>query len=435
MRTSALAVTAGIAVAALALAACGQTPGSAPGAAASPASKPESITYWSMWNADEAQQKVLARAIQDWSAQTGIKVNVEWQGRQMLQSLTPALNTNNVPDIADSPYARLAPIFAETGQASDLSGAYDTEVGGQKVSAILGENNMVEGRTVVGGKPWMLPYAMSSDAVWFDKAKYPELATNPPKTWDDFVRVLDRFKADGVTPLAQDGDIGGYNAAWFTTLYVREVGPGKLHELLADKTGAGWDAPVALELAQRVEKLVKGGYFIDGYGASKFPAQQQAWANHKAALLLNGSWIPAETAPYVASGFQFGSFGLPSNSPKKYARADYIGYVVPERAANKYWAGQFAAFVLDKKYQDAYGTEAKSLPIRSDSTTVPEMQGVVDSIREADGLYAQLDGVIFPAFTDTVLFPINNEFVLGRLTAEQYVATMKQAQIDYWKNQ
>ncbi|MCC2594294.1 ABC transporter substrate-binding protein [Tessaracoccus sp. OS52] len=424
-----------IAGGALALTACGSGGNSADAEAGDGAAqKPESITYWSMWNEDEPQQQVIAQAIEGFEAGTGIKVNVEWQGRGVTQSLIPALNTNKVPDIADSPFLKLAPVFAGSGQAADLTAVYDSEVDGEAVKDLVGERNLIEGRTVVDGKPWLLPYTVSSDAIWFDAAAYPEFASNPPQTWDEFAEALAQLKADGVAPLAQDGDIGGYNAAWFVTQYIRENGPGSFYSLVEDPSGAGWDAPEVLEAAKRVESLVTNGYFIDGYGASKFPAQQQAWGAHKAALLFNGSWIPAETGTYVDEGFEFASFPMPVNGDKHYARADYVGFVIPEKSANKEWAGQFAASVLQKEYQDAAGVEAKVLPIRSDAEVSPTLQGIKDDIDAAEGLYQQLDGIMFPTYVDTVLFPSSNEFITGKLTAEEYIATLKAATVDYWKN-
>src|SRR6185437_4420632 len=108
-----------------------------------------------------------------------------------------------------------------------------------------------------------------------------------------------------------DGDIAGYNSAWFSNLMIHSGGPGSLYKIAADKTGAAWDSPAVLAAAQKVQALAQGGYLINGYNASKWPAQQQAWANGGADLLLNGSWIPTETGTYAAKDFQYSSFPFP----------------------------------------------------------------------------------------------------------------------------
>ncbi|ALE04931.1 ABC transporter substrate-binding protein [Arthrobacter sp. ERGS1:01] len=420
-----------LAVATLALSACGS--GADAGKSGPDAG---TITYWSMWKVGEPQQKVIAGAIADFEKETGATVKVQWQGRSNVQKLVPALNTNNVPDIVDGPYAKLAPVLGDTGQAHGLADAYAQKVDGKTVSELIpGKYLQVSNIKDKDGQPWMLPYSLSSDGIWFDAAKNPGLAASPPASWDDLVALLDKEKAAGQTPLAADGDIAGYNSMWFTTALIKAEGPGAFAKVAADKTGAAWDAPAVLDAAKKVEQIARGGYLIKGYNASKWPAQQQVWANGGAELLFNGSWIPTETGTYAATDFKYSSFPFPSvaGQPSS-ARADFVGWAVPAKAKNSATAEKFAAFMLKKKYQDAYGTEAKVLPIRADAATAPEMASIKKALDSAKNIYLQNDGVTAPGYVEKILWPIDDELFLGKITANDFVAKMKAAQIDYWKN-
>ncbi len=187
-------------------------------------------------------------------------------------------------------------------------------------------------------------------------------------------------------------------------------------------------------MAKKVEQLAKGHYFINGYGASKWPAQQQAWASHKASLLYMGSWTPTETAAYAAPGFQYDSFPFPETAAgKTSARADFIGFAVPKKAKNSTAAQKFAAFVMSKRYQQAMGTQAKQLPVRSDVTVSPELAGVQKALATAPETYQQNDGVAFPGYNEKVFWPVDDELVLGKITAEEFVHTMKADTVKYWK--
>lgn len=423
-----LAVLAG---ASLAMTACG-------GGTDNPQAAQESstLTYWSMWKEGEPQQKVIAGAITDFEKETGATVKVQWQGRSNVQKLVPALNTNNVPDIVDGPYAKLAPVIGDTGQALALTDAYAAEVDGKKVSELIPAKYVeVSNIKDADGKPWMLPYSLSSDGIWYDAAKHPGLETTPPASWDDFIKVLDTFKAEGKVPLAADGDIAGYNSMWFTTALVRTDGTGAFAKVAEDKSGEAWDAPSVLAAAKKVEQLAQGDYLVKGYNASKWPAQQQVWANGGAELLLNGSWIPTETSTYAAEGFKFSAFPFPpvSGQPKT-VRADFVGWAIPKKAENPKLAQKLATFMLGKKYQDAYGTDAKVLPIRTDAATAPEIASVKKDLDSADGVYLQNDGVTAPGYVEKILWPINDELFLGKIKAEEFVAKMKAAQIGYWKD-
>jgi len=394
----------------------------------------KSITYWSNWKQGEGQQKVIARAITDFTAETGIDVDVQWQGRTVPQKLVPALNTNKVPDIVDGSFAKLAPVLVETKQGADLSSAYQEKVDDSTVNDLISEQYRQE-LTARGEHPWMLPYLVSSDAIWFDRSTHPELAKNPPTTWDEFVKTLKAAKSSGKTPLAADGDIAGYNAFWFTTLYLRETGPGGFAKLAQDKSGALWESKEALSASQKVEQLVNGGYFIDGYTASKWPAQQQAWATGKAELLFNGSWIPTETGTYATKDFSYASFPFPylKNDHTTAARADFTGFAIPQKSKKQKEAGRLAAFLLRKKYQDLIGTDAKSIPVRDDASTPTEQASVVKALRNAKEVYQQNDGVTFSGYLEKTFWPLDDELFLGKINAQQFVTKMKAAQVAYWK--
>jgi raffinose/stachyose/melibiose transport system substrate-binding protein len=421
-------MTALLAVVALVCAGCGGS--SAPGGA------DKSFTYWSMWKVGEPQQKVIAEAITDFEKQTGIKVNAQWQGRNNLQKLVPALNTNSVPDLVDGPYVKAYPALVATNQTLGLQSAYDAEVDGKKVSELIPEKYRKSiDISLDDGQPWMLPYQIQSDAVWYNAAQHPEIKANPPKTWDEWITMMNELKAKGETPLAADGDIAGYNAAYLSTLMLRNGGPGTLMKTAEDKTGQAWKSPEALNAAKDVEQLVKGNYLIEGYNASKFPAQQQRWANNDAVFMFMGSWLPTESSSYAKPGFEYGSFPFPKTDSHDSARVDFSGFMVPKKAQHPDAAQQFAAFFLGKKYQDAYGLQAKGIPVRSDAAISPELKSVQETINRASSYHQQNDGVAFPGYNEKVLWANSDLLFLGKLSAEEFVAKMAQDQAAYWKNQ
>ena len=164
--------------AALALSACGGGTDKAGEAGA----EGGTLSYWSMWKVGEPQQLVIEKAIADFEEETGATVKVQWQGRSNVQKLVPALNTNNVPDIVDGPYAKLAPVLGNTGEALPLDVAYASEVEGTKVSDLIPEKYLkVSNISDKDGKPWMLPYSLSSDGIWYDAAKHPESKHSNPE--------------------------------------------------------------------------------------------------------------------------------------------------------------------------------------------------------------------------------------------------------------
>lgn len=415
--------------AAASLAACG-------GSSSSGSGSGDSITYWSNWKEGESQQAVLAEAVAAFEAESGITVNVEWQGRQVTQKIVPVLNTPQVPDVIDGAYGKLAPILASTGQALPLDDLFASDVEGEAITDVIPEKFRSES-TMVDGSPWLLPVFLTSEAIWYDRATNPQISEAPPADWEEFIALLDELKGQGKTPLAADGDIAGYNVAWFTNTYLNLTGVGGLHELVSDESAALWDGDAAIEAARCVEQIVKGDYLIPGYDASKWPAQQQAWATNDAALLLNGSWIPIETAPYATEGFDFASFAMPSPDPtkEKIMRAEPTGFAIPARAKNPEAAGEFAKFLLRQDLQEKIASEAGQIPIREGIETSPELADISTAIDEAANTYLAADGIAYTGFMETVMWPINDELFLGKIDAKEFVAKMKEAQTSYWEAQ
>lgn len=436
------AVLAGGAAMALFLTACSGGSGSTgSGDGTSGGAEPVSteFTYWSQWKEGESQQIVMAQAIEDFEAETGITVNVEWQGRQNVQSTVPTLSTPTVPDLIDSSYLKLYPSLVATSQAHSMADAWATEVDGGKTVADLVPATYLDSIDITGddGDPWMVPYTLSTDSIWYNAAEHPEIAANPPATWDELIALLDQLKANGETPIALDGDIPGYNVYWFSSILMRLEGPGSLYALASDKTGAAWDDPNVLKAAEMVQQLVDGGYFIDGYGASKFPTQQQQWADNQAALLFMGPWVPTETAPYAADGFEYASFPFPAvgDSSVNSARADFTGFAVPANAEHADAAQQFAAFFLRTEYQTALAQDAEILPIRADVDVAPSQTNVYTYLQGADSYYQQNDGVAFPGYNDQVFFALDDALVLGSSTAQQFVDAARSGTVEYWESQ
>src|SRR5690606_25045079 len=124
--------------------------------------------------------------------------------------------------------------------------------------------------------------------------------------------------------------------AWYLNLAVSAAGKGGVYEAAADKTGEAFKAPEFLRAAKAVKQLVDGGYFAEGYAASKFPAIQQKWANNEAQFILNGSWLPAEVAPYAATDFEYASMPFPAieEGATRPMQIDSIGFAAIEGSAN-----------------------------------------------------------------------------------------------------
>ncbi|WP_344619682.1 ABC transporter substrate-binding protein [Dactylosporangium salmoneum] len=422
------------AAALLGLAACGDGSG-----ASTAAGKDTELDLWSYWSKGEAGQKLMQGIIDDFTKQTGIKVNVQWKGRGATKALVPTLNTDNVPaDVYDGSVSAFTnQLVAGTLPLTDV---YQSTVSGtpKTIDDVVGKSYRTCSATFDDAgnvqAPLSVPYWGSSDAIFFNGKRFPELIDNPPKDWDAFFTILDGLKAKGRRPIALDGSVTSYNAYFFSYFVYSTVGPDGLVKAAVDKTGETWKQPGYLEAAKLVERLAKGKYFIDGFNASKFPAMENKWANDEADFILMGSWLPEEVAAVAAPGFDFQSFPFPAAPghavPQVKIQGGSIG--IFKKAKHPDAAKQFAAFVLQNKYQQQVTTTLRSLPVAKDVAPPAMFTGMKHQI-DAD----QVNNYRYPTsaqgFETKVLYALDDQLVFGKLTAEQFIDQMASQTSAFWK--
>jgi raffinose/stachyose/melibiose transport system substrate-binding protein len=410
-------------------------------------SKPDSgtsggqFTYWSMWKEGEPQQKVLAGAIAQFTKDAGIKVDVQWVGRDVVKSkLPPALNTTRIPDLVDQASDQLKPLMGTQKQGRGLAGVYAAEIpgeSGKKVGDVLPAKYIDSlGLKLADGQPFMVPYSLSGVGLFYDASLVTAVAGNPLSTWDAFVSTLDTIKASGtMAPLTADADQGWADQYWMTYLLNRELGPGSLQKIAADETGQAWLQPAVATSAQKIEKLAKGGYFLKGYDASKSPEQQKNWAQGKAGFLLMGSWLPVETQPYARQGMTYASLPFPSTgSAARSEEVALFGFAIPAKASNAASAEKFIAYFMNKDRVGKMASEAVTICARPDVEAPAALAAIKKQIDSVPAVHGFTDGVEFSGWGDKVYFPAVADLLVGKTTAAQFADTLAKAQADYWKN-
>ncbi|MCG7203557.1 ABC transporter substrate-binding protein [Streptomyces arenae] len=398
-----------------------------------------SFTYWSMWKQDEPQAKVLKAAIAQFTKDTGVKVSVQWKGRQVVQQLAPTLNTSNVPaDLVDSAdrfaYAQLQ----ATGQAFDLTPVLDLSIPGEKGHTVGGViPAKYRDLSTTDGTLWQIPYEVVTTQVWYDGHALPDVAAQPPATWAEFTDLLATRRARrGDGPLALDADVPDYAAYWTYYAVLRGLGPGAFAKAAKDKSGALLKADGFVDALRHIEKLVSANDFTKGYDGSKWPAVQQKWAKGKSDFLLLGTFAPSETAEFATSGFTYRSFPFPAFTAGDNTAQDIslIGFSIPKKARNTAAAQKFIAYFLAKEHLSGIASQAKNITPRADIAAPTELADAQKALSSGT-VVKTLDGVKETAaeWYTKVFLPLNTEFITGRLTAKSFAGKLADGSAAYWK--
>ncbi|MFF5205786.1 ABC transporter substrate-binding protein [Streptosporangium sp. NPDC000396] len=391
----------------------------------------DGFTYWSMWRADEPQSQVLKAAIADFTASTGIKVTADWAGRDVSKKIGPAIAANQAPDLWDQANDAIFGATASAGQALDLSPVLAMRVPGENVpvsKVIPAKYFEMLPKDPSGSNHYMIPYEVATTGMYYNAADPDVAAAMPsaPADWAGLLKVCDTLKGRGKPCIASEGEDPWTNGLYFD--YLLNAGGIDVSKLAADKTGAAWDAPAVLAAAQKVEQLVRGGYLIPGYDATKYPAQETNWANGKAAFYMNGSWVTSEVSKQIPATWKFASILPPGvKSPD----AALFGFSIPKRAKHADAAEKFIAFFMQKKQMSGMATTALNITPRED---IPAPAELADAQKALSGATVRLayDGVAGD-WSPKVLDQNYLDLWHGKITAAQFVAKCRTDQVSYWQ--
>jgi len=131
-----------------------------------------------------------------------------------------------------------------------------------------------------------------------------------PKTWSEFLRACEKLKAIGVPAITVDD---AYMANLFGYNMDRLVGAQATVDMVRRKNFTGWQV---LEFGKIWENMAKKGYISPNAASNVWPeGQTEEMARGKAAMYLNGTWLPNEIKE-SAPDLNWGAFAWPAMSPK-----------------------------------------------------------------------------------------------------------------------
>lgn len=418
-----------IAVATIALSGCGQKAGGGDAGAKAGGS----ITYLTSWPADTPQAKIFAAAAKDFTAESGIKVDIKELGNGGAADVINASVSGNGPDLFDDAPDHV-PAFRKAGLIEDLSDVLSAPATGEsgKIESDYPKSVLSAASDKDGVA--FIPHTILSGGVWFDAAANPDLASKAPASWDEFKAELDKLKAAGKTPIAQEGGNASYNVLWFYWLMLRSHGAGAILNL--SKSADAWDDPAVLAAAKEVAALQP--YFQSGYEGSRYPNAQNAWAQGDYALDLNGSWLAGEVKSVVASGAKLSTFPFPTYGAdsKSVEELNVLGWTVNAKGKNPKGAKEFIKFLVQKKYIEKIGTDALNIPARSDVTAPESLAAMQKAVLASDATTGYMDTAAAnaPTWYKDVLLGLDDQLVFGKITPEQFVAQGKEKTAAYIKS-
>lgn len=144
----------------------------------------------------------------------------------------------------------------------------------------------------IDGKYFGIPArGMQPIILFYNKAVFADAGLQPPKTWNELLRAVDRFKSNGIIPFALAGGDAWTELVWPEYLVDRIGGYEVFQAIAAGEEGA-WRHPAITRAMNMIIDLVRRGGFGDSFASVRWEGAGASTliAQGRAAMHLMGSW-------------------------------------------------------------------------------------------------------------------------------------------------
>lgn len=305
--------------------------------------------------------------------------------------------------------------YAEAGKMGDLTETAVAEGWDKAVPAALQKFSVYNGKWVAA------PVNVHSvNWLWINKAVMDKIGGTEPKNFDEFVALLDKAKAAGVTPLA----LGGQNwqeATMFDSIVLSTGGPEFYKKAFNDLDE---DALKSDTMKKSFDNLAKLKDYVDpNFSGRDWNLATAMVIKGDALVQVMGDWAKGEfKAANKEPGVDFLCYRFPGTDGSVIYNSDMFGmFDVPENQKAAQIA--LAKATLSKSFQSAFNVVKGSVPARTD---VPDTafdacgkKGIADLKAANDGgtLFGSLaQGYGAPPAVANAYKDVVSKFVHGQIT-------------------
>jgi raffinose/stachyose/melibiose transport system substrate-binding protein len=266
--------------------------------------------------------------------------------------LRTKLIKNNIPDVM---LIAGNATYGELGRAGVLEDFADTELIDSIQPSYLDMIDRLVGPEKDG--VYGLPYATNANTVIYNKQKFAELGLEVPKTWDEFIAVLEKAKTAGEIPIYLT-----LKDAWTGMISLNSLGGNLAGEEFAEKKSSGKTSFVKSydEVADKMLTLTEYGH-KDNFGIA-YGVGNNAFAAGEGVMYIQGNWAIPEILKANPEA-ELGVFPMPvTNDPKQNKLVSGVDVLmtISKDSEHKKEAEKFLKFMLKKETAKRYIDEQKA---------------------------------------------------------------------------
>lgn len=196
------------------------------------------------------------------------------------------MTVGNEPDIFDLFGGSDTERYAQAGRLLDLTSFLKQS--GLKSKFAAGALN----EFTINGHVYGLPRAGYAEGFFYNKKIFKKLGVSVPKTWEEFIKIVNKSKQAGITPIALGSKDAWVPGMLLNALIIRDVG---IDHFKAINTGNyQWTNPQMQVAWNEFEKLNQLQAFPTNTLSMTYNDQIRYFENDHAAMIYTGTWsVPA----------------------------------------------------------------------------------------------------------------------------------------------
>lgn len=366
MRKRHLAIGAALVTSALLLAGCASGSGSSDTADG----KGKTLTLWHYEGADSAMGKAWDQAIKTFEKETGAKVNFEAKSFEQIRSTaSQVLNSNQAPDILEYNKGNAtAGLLSSQGLLTNLDDAVKKYGWDKKLAPSLQTTAKYDEKGIMGSGDWYgVPNYGEYVEVYYNKDMFAKYGIEVPKTMDEFVAALQKFKDNGVTPLAESAAEYPLGQLWYQ-LALSKANRSWVNDYQLYKGKVNWQGSELSYATKTIDDWTNKGYISKDASGLKAEDAGTAFEAAKYPIFFSGSWWYGRFQSEIKN-YDWGTFLFPGVKMSPGSAGNM--WVVPENAKNKELAYKFIDITMRPEIQAIIGNNG-GVPVAAKTSDITD---------------------------------------------------------------
>ncbi|MGW1596788.1 ABC transporter substrate-binding protein [Streptomyces sp. NPDC002343] len=340
----------------------------------------KTLRLWHYEDKDGALGKAWAAAVTEFKkSHPDVKVIFEQKTfDQIQQNAGMILNSDKAPDVMEYNKGNATTgLLAKQGLLTDLTPIVKAHGWDKKISDSASVTARYDRNGEMGGDKWYgVPNYGEFVLAYYNDDLFEKYHVAKPTDFHSFEAALAKFKAAGVTPLANAGN--DHPAMhWLYLLALSKADRKWVDDYQRYQGKVDFHGPEMTYAAGKFEEWVDKGYFDKKDVGLKGTDMTEQFVSQKRPIMVGGNWwfgglttdvkdFKWSTAPYPGSKATLGAGGN--------------NWVVPTRAKNKKLAEDFIDITMSPKIQKLIGEEGNvPLAAKPDEITNPKSRQLINA--------------------------------------------------------